>query len=240
MKNFLLTALAILAAVCSCGRSDAGRLQSGDLVFVASASSDGMDGAIASATADGAALSFVHVAIVDVDDDGAIWIVEATPKKGVVRHPLESFIGDNTEEDGSMPTMVVMRLDAEVFEDAGVSADDCVARAVGFEGRSYDFSFLPDNDAFYCSELVYESFVGKDGAHLFEAAPMNFLAEDGSCPEYWTDLFGSMGMDVPQGIAGTNPQDMSADRRLTKVCEWLSPVTSSEAPGWSPRTDGAR
>ena len=46
---------------------------------------------------------------------------------------------------------------------------------------------------------------------------MNFLAPDGSMPPYWTTLFEELGMPVPQGVPGTNPQDMSASSLLETV-----------------------
>lgn len=40
---------------------------------------------------------------------------------------------------------------------------------------------------------------------------MNFLDENGVMPEFWTRLFEKLGVAVPQGVPGTNPNDMARD-----------------------------
>ena len=82
---------------------------------------------------------------------------------------------------------------------------------------AYDTKFLPDNDELYCSELVQLSYLDAEGNQVFESKPMNFLAEDGTMPQYWEWLFGLLGMDVPQGVPGTNPHDMSESPNLKTI-----------------------
>ena len=86
-------------------------------------------------------------------------------------------------------------------------------------GRGYDLSFLPDNEEQYCSELVWNSYLKHDGGHIFTAAPMNFKSADGSYPEYWVWLFSRIGMPIPQGVEGTNPNDMARTPILKPVGE---------------------
>lgn len=185
-------------------------LRNGDLLFVSSRSFEGMDGAISSATGNDEGLSFVHVAMAEVDGD-SLWIIEATPKRGVERHSFDIFLQESMNKDGEVPPIRVMRL-----ED-GETADRAVRKAKELCGCSYDLTFLPDNDSYYCSELVYEAFKEKDGSPVFEASPMNFKSADGTFPDYWTDLFNKLEMPVPQGVPGTNPQDMSASPLLHTV-----------------------
>lgn len=193
-RHLPLCLAAICAAVCllsSC-RTDTAP-QTGDLIFFTGGSSS-MDDAISSSTGDG----FVHVAIVEVDSEGTAWLIDATPQKGVSREKL-------LEEKGNM---VLKRLK----DSTGVAAS--VQRAKGLIGSPYDFAFLPDNDAYYCSELVYECFLRPDGSHIFSCQPMNFLDSEGNLPEYWKELFEKLQMDVPQGIPGTNPEDLSHSTNL--------------------------
>lgn len=157
-----------------------------------------MDDAISSSTGDG----FVHVAIVEVDSEGTAWLIDATPRKGVSREKLETKL---LEEKGKA---VLMRLK----DSTGVAAS--VQRAKGLIDSPYDFAFLPDNDAYYCSELVYECFLRPDGSHIFSCQPMNFLDSEGNLPEYWKELFEKLQMNVPQGLPGTNPEDLSHSTNL--------------------------
>ena len=208
-KIFLL--LAAAAVTLGCARET---LRTGDLVFVGipadySLEEDSMSSAIADATGKGP-LNIIHVAIAEVDGDGT-WIIDATIRHGVDRHPLDTFLRDFTLKDGSLPVFEVKRLkdsaDAEAF----------VENAKKYLGQPYDTYFLPDNGALYCSELVRESYLGEDGTPLFDEVPMNFCDSEGNMPVYWEQLFAILGMDVPQGAPGTNPQKMSSSPLLRPV-----------------------
>ena len=211
---FFIAALTLLAAGC---RSEVKQtLRSGDLVFVQIPSDydlddDSMAGAISASTASGESLMTIHVAILEVEGDSA-WIIDATIKHGVDRHPLDTFLTDFTLKDGSLPVFDIKRADVDEKQ-----ARQFVENAKQFLGRQYDVYFLPDNDAMYCSELVYNSYVKEDGTHIFNEYPMNFLDENGDMPLYWTQLFAILGQEVPQGVMGTNPQQMSAEPVLTTV-----------------------
>ena len=189
-------------------------LQTGDLIFVGlpmdyNADANSMGAAIASATGEDGELNIIHVAIAEVEND-SIWIVDATIAHGVDRHPLDTFLHDFTLRDGSYPEFIVKRV-------IGVDAEAAVERAKTYCGCSYDVHFLPNNDEFYCSELVQQSFLDGYGNPIFLSEPMNFRAPDGSMPQYWEYLFGRLGMEVPQGLPGTNPKKMSESDYLIDV-----------------------
>ena len=212
MKQIFLILIALLAAF-SCTHKPE-RLQNGDLIFVGIpmdyvAESGSMDEAISSATGEDGRLNLIHVAIAEVKAD-SIWIIDATIAHGVDRHPLDTFLKDFTLRDGSYPEFIVKRV-------KGVDTDAAVKKAQTFCGRAYDVRFLPDNEDLYCTELVQKSYLDAAGKPVFESEPMNFRAPDGSMPHYWEWLFGQLGMEVPQGVPGTNPQRMSEAACLLDV-----------------------
>lgn len=212
MKRIILTCIILLGAL-SCGQQQ-NRLQNGDLIFVGlplgyDAETGSMDEAISSATGEDGALNLIHVAIAEVQAD-SIWIIDATIAHGVDRHPLDTFLKDFTLKDGSYPEFIVKRVQ-------GADASAAVEMAKTFCGRAYDVHFLPDNEELYCSELVQKSYLDADGMPIFQSEPMNFLAPDGTMPPYWEWLFGQLGMEVPQGVPGTNPQKMSQAECLADV-----------------------
>lgn len=191
-------------------------VQNGDLLFVglpvdyASSSDSSMASAIIKATRNSDEINYIHVAILEVDENGAIWVIDATLKRGVDRHPLDTFLRDFTLRNGSLPTLDVKRLknrrDIVNFVD----------NAKRFCGRSYDLFFLPDNEEKYCSELVRNSYI-RNGKHLFSEAPMNFKSEDGTFPPYWVKLFQRINRPIPQDIPGTNPNAMFKEKILRYV-----------------------
>ena len=204
MKRFVYL-FAVILAVAGCKAADT--LRTGDLIFVGipqdySLDPDSMGSAISDATGSGD-LNFIHVAIAEVGAD-TTWIIDATIKHGVDRHPLDTFLRDFTLKDGSYPVFIVKRL-----KDSRM-AEQFVENAKQFLGRPYDVWFSPDNEAMYCSELVRDSYRTSDGGYLFDAKPMNFKNSDGEFPLYWQQLFDLIGQSIPQDEPGTNPQDMSA------------------------------
>lgn len=215
MKKTMLLAGCVLALLTACGRP-ADRVQTGDLIFVGIPADydldhDSMDSAITEATGSRTGLNRIHTAIAEVDSMGQVWIIDATIKYGVDRHPLDTFLRQFTLHDGSLPTFEVKRLvdnrRAEAF----------VRNAKQYLGLPYDQAFLSDNGAYYCTELVYDSYLNEDGTPIFHAAPMNFKNADGVFPRYWEQLFERLGQPIPQDVPGTNPQAMSEEPVLKSV-----------------------
>ena len=209
----ILTSILLLSLCFACSPRQE-QLRSGDLVFVGipldySIAEDSMSQAISESTGKGE-LNLIHVAIADVDKDGT-YIIDATLKRGVDRHPLDSFLTDFTLKDGSLPVFVVKRLKK------GITAPECIKNAISFCGEPYDTVFREGNGAHYCSELVRDSYLTPDGQYIFEQTPMNWKDSNGEIPVYWTQLFGMMGMEVPQGEPGTNPQEMAMSPALESV-----------------------
>lgn len=232
MKRFLFLLVCGLPALFAGCKMQPERLQTGDLIFVGipadyDLDADSMDSAIADATGSGVGLNLIHVAIADVDANGR-WIIDATIKRGVDRHPLDTFLRDFTLKDGSLPVFEVKRLKDDR------RAEEFVENVKQYLGQPYDVSFLPDNGAYYCTELVYDSYLDKDGAPLFQAAPMNFKNADGEFPLYWQQLFARIGEPIPQDIPGTNPQAMATEDILRSVAVELSPCTDPRGKAGGP------
>lgn len=200
LRTLLLVvmAMALTAMFTACGNT----LRSGDLVFVC-ADTTGMDAAISDATANDNTVNYSHVGIIE-ESDGLLYVIDASPKYGVSRWMLRQFCFENG-------TCHFYRLKGYNNE------DEWVAKAKNCIGLPYDFYFLPDNGKYYCSELVADVCVDADGNPIFKAQPMNFRAADGTIPDYWVNLFDSLGVEVPQGVMGTNPNDLVRSGKLQRI-----------------------
>ncbi len=212
-KTLLISSLVALLAACT---QPTEHLQTGDLIFVGipadySLDKDSMDSAITDATGSQTGLNLIHTAIAEVDAEGRVWIIDATIKHGVDRHPLDIFLTDFTLKDGSYPAFEVKRLRDDAH------AAEYVENAKKYLGLPYDTHFSPTDEALYCTELVYDSYLDRDGKPLFHAAPMNFRNADGEFPVYWQQLFALLGEPIPQDTPGTNPQAMSQEPALRPV-----------------------
>lgn len=206
MKRFIIY-IGILFSLFACNQNSPSPA-SGDLLFSVGAGS-AMQGAITAATGRERTLNFTHVGIF-VAAHGADSVLEATSDGGVRMTPLADFLG-HSAKIGGRPVVVAMRL----RDTTGTAA--ALERARRLLGRPYDYSFRPGNDAYYCSELVHVCYLAPDGTPLFPARPMRFRAADGTMPRYWSELFARLGEEIPEGIPGTNPNDMAAEAILEEV-----------------------
>lgn len=175
------------------------QLRSGDMLFVQSKESS-MEKAISASTG-----VYTHVAMIERDSVGNMWVIEATTSAGVQRVPYDVW------RQSCNDSVEIYRL-AVPFDTAGV-----VHRAKSFVGQPYDDSFLPDNGKMYCSELIYEAFVDSAGRHLFQNRPMSFRDRHGRMPRYWRKHFRKLGIPIPEGVPGTNPTDISHSPILKKI-----------------------
>lgn len=182
---------------------NAQNLKSGDLIFVEEGSSK-FSKAISDATTVGDSLNFVHVGIIEIMDDGEIFVLEASPEQGVREIPLSSFMSLN-------PFTVIKRISIPF------PVEETLKRAKSHIGEPYDWWYLPDNGKMYCSELVADSYLDYEGERLFESKPMNFRSEDGFFPEFWIELFRELGEEIPQGLPGTNPNDLFRNPNLSNL-----------------------
>ena len=177
-------------------------IRPGDLLFFRDTA--GMGSAVKESTGE-----YTHVAIVETVGD-SIWVVDATQRRGVSRHAIESQPGDRDFPD-------VYRIENPY----GIDVEATLERARSYIGRPYDNAFEPGSEALYCSELVYEcylrDFSDEKGEHLFETKAMNWRDQDGNMPQYWTDHFARLGKAIPEGVEGTNPTDLSRSILLRKV-----------------------
>lgn len=184
-------------------------LRTGDLLFVTEGKSD-FSNAITQATGNQDSLQFIHVGILIADSIANLEVLDASPELGVRITSLQEFLKESPLV-GENPGVVVKRVNIDF------PLEETIGRAKSFIGQEYDWWYLPDNDKIYCSELIYESFIDKKGNPIFESKPMNFKAPDGSMPLFWVQLFEKLGQSIPQGVPGTNPNDMARSDKLTEI-----------------------
>jgi hypothetical protein len=177
-------------------------LQPGDLLF--QAGEGGMPMAMAIESATGGVFSHVGILGESLKD---VW--EAVPEEGVRNVPLQQFLEEASLDAVGKPYVRVYR--------APCDWEDVLARLKALKGRPYDKAFLPGDDALYCSELVYECYRDSTGKPLFSTIPMTFKGEDGVMVPYWVSHYAELGVAIPEGEPGTNPNDLSRSLLLTPV-----------------------
>lgn len=199
---------ALLFTMTYCNKPNAVQLQSGDLLFTGPdtcAKTGHLSKAIDEVTREGLTTNFSHVGIAEVDHYG-IWVIHAEPRQGVKRESIDAFI--KNESHGAV---FVYRFKAEYHD----YIPDALNRAHRFVGQPYDFTYQLGDSAQYCSGLIYRLFEPYD---LFELKPMTFIdPETGAYHPYWVDYFEKLGIQIPEGYLGCNPNGMASSAALKYV-----------------------
>lgn len=199
-KTLFLWLTLLLSAVCvSAQRLEGiglGSLCEGDLLFCAQEKGNN----ITDVTQGVGGMKIDHVAIFH-RQGGRTFALEAI-HSGVGLTPTDSFMARRE-----------VVLAARLRDTLGVARS--VERALRFIGRPYDFNFMPDDSAFYCSELVQKCYRDSCGELVFKPIPMSFHDKSGRITPYWHDYYARQGLQVPEGEPGSNPGDLS---RSAAIC----------------------
>lgn len=199
-KTLFLWLTLLLSAVCvSAQRLEdigLGSLCEGDLLFCAQEKGNN----ITDVTQGVGGMKIDHVAIFH-RQGGRTFALEAI-HSGVGLTPTDSFMARRE-----------VVLAARLRDTLGVARS--VERALRFIDRPYDFNFMPDDSAFYCSELVQKCYRDSRGELVFKPIPMSFHDQSGRITPYWHDYYARQGLQVPEGEPGSNPGDLS---RSAAIC----------------------
>jgi hypothetical protein len=164
-------------------------------------------------------INFSHVGIVAEDDIGNPAVIEAV-SHGVEVTPLQTFL-ERSIDAKHRPKVVVGRLN-EPYRHLIPSA---LKQALTLKGTSYDKAFAIDNDAYYCSELIYEIFLrANNDKPVFKLQPMTFKDPDTEqILPAWQEYFSDLSVPVPEGQPGINPGSISRSPILTIVYLYGTP-----------------
>lgn len=200
LRRILLFILLFSAASCFALKplKRIGQLRNGDLIFHIAATAN----AITDVTLQEHGLQIDHVAIF-FSDHGNPYVVQSI-HSGTVVTPLDSLL----QEEGSF---IVGRMQVPF------SPQQSINNALTYVGRPYDFLFLPDNDAIYCSELVLLSFVDRQGNRIFHPTAMSFHDANGAITPHWREFYARHGMEVPEGWPGSNPAELAQRKQLKLI-----------------------
>ena len=160
-------------------------LENGDLIFVREDTE--MGHAIQASTG-----NYSHVAIFL---DGQVY--HATVEGGVLVQDPEDFF-----EAGKV---------YDLYRYEQIDCTEVKKRAESLLGASYNASFYPDGDGFYCSQFVAEILP------IFETIPMKFGDDTQEISDFWREYYRELGLPVPLNQPGTNPSQLAVSRLL--VCK---------------------
>jgi hypothetical protein len=181
------------------------KLQTGDILF-REKSTENISEAIDQVTQTSGATHFSHVGLVEVSDTGIV-VLHAYPEGGTCIVSLNEFL----HPKGASVSVIAYRLKNE-WQKAIPAA---IQKAHSMLGKPYNLSYIMSDTTHYCSEFVYLSFVADS---VFELEPMTFKDQaTGNFPSVWVEYYQKLGIEIPEGKPGINPNGLAASRKLEKL-----------------------
>lgn len=149
--------------------------------------------------------SLSHIGMV-VNHNNELKVIEALPPK-VVFTKIGDFLGRSLDCNNN-PKVIVGRLKNKYSK----IIPKAIKYAKNQVGTKYDEAFLMNNDLYYCSELIYDSF-REDS--IFKLRPMTFInPKTNRTLEIWEKYYSDLGIDIPQNEPGINPGQISLSNKL--------------------------
>lgn len=184
-------------------------LQTGDLLFRESAASS-LSQAIDAVTQTDKATHFSHMGLVEKVGD-SIFVLHAAPEGGSCKIALQEFIYPKEDSIYKPRKVVAYRLQARYRK----AIPTAIQKAKSMLGKPYNYSYVMNDSSYYCSGFVYRAFE-KDS--IFKLNPMTFKNPDtGEFNQSWIEFYQDLGMEVPEGKPGCNPNGMAASDKLEKL-----------------------
>jgi hypothetical protein len=154
---------------------------------------------------------FSHMGLVYIDSLGNSQIIESIGDR-VQLTSYHNFL-NRSMTTSHQPKVIAMRSDFS--KDELNRAVDIALREVGVP---YDELFLPDNQKWYCSELIAHAFNRAMHKTVFESAPMTYkLPGKQEYDPSWIRYFNDLNTPIPEGLPGCNPGAMSQSTYLKVI-----------------------
>lgn len=90
-----------------------------------------------------------------------------------------------------------------------------VQNAKALIGEPYDDAFLPNNNKWYCSEVLYDAFKKASHTEFFPMQPMTF--KDPRTKDFfpaWVEYYRDLKLEIPEAIPGLNPGSISRSDKI--------------------------
>lgn len=171
---------------------------------------ENLSGAIDRVTQTNVKTAYDHIALIEIIADST-FVLHANPSAGSVRELFSEFLAREKEHTRQYN---VYRLQP-TYQHAIPNA---VLQAKQLLGRPYNHTYILNDDSLYCSDFIERIFRAD---RIFALEPMTFI--DPATQEidaFWKTYYQKLGVAVPEGLPGCNPNGMAASHKLDYVGKW--------------------
>ena len=209
IKNNLLKItflLPIIYLLVSCKSTQPNGLKNGDFVFV-TAKNTGLSEAINNVTQKNKKETFDHIGILKKEKE-TFYVLHAATDGGSQKQELGSFIINQKSDNQNI---IVYRLKNEYQK----TIPKAIEKAENMLGKPYNFNYILDENAYYCSDFIERAF--RDN-HIFALEPMTFKdPKTGEIDTFWKEFYTKKNLEVPEGKLGCNPNGLARSNKIKRI-----------------------
>ena len=179
-------------------------LQTGDILFCSYQTGE-LSNAINEVTQTEKATNYSHMALVELVGTDT-FVIHASLKRGVVKETLNKFL------QVDQPTIVD---NYRLVDSLQFSVQAAIIKANRWVGLPYNSHYIMNDTSYYCSQLVFEAFKANN---IFSLEPMTF--KNPATDEFndgWIKYYESLGIEIPEGEPGCNPNGLATSKNLKFV-----------------------
>lgn len=202
LKPFVLFILITLLVSCS---NSSLKIQTGDIVFRSVTNSE-LSEAINEVTQTAKKSNYTHIGVCEVVNN-IVYVFHSDSDTGVVKETIEAFY-TSKKNDYSADLFRIKNISNNQLQHALKNAKKHV-------GKPYNFTYILEDEGFYCSEYIYEIFKNDT---VFKLEPMTFKdPKTKTFHEGWISHYNKLGIPIPEGKLGCNPNGMANSDRLEYI-----------------------
>ncbi|MCB4806722.1 hypothetical protein LG651_00555 [Tamlana sp. 62-3] len=194
--HFILTTLLV-----NCSSSPL-QIQTGDIVFRSVTNAE-LSEAINEVTQTAKKSNYTHIGVCEVLNN-MVYVYHSDSDTGVVKETIEEFY-TSEKNDYSVDLFRIKNIDNNQLQQALKKAKELV-------GKPYNFTYILEDEGYYCSEYIYEVFKNDS---VFTLEPMTFKnPKTKTFHEGWVNHYNNLGIPIPEDKLGCNPNGMANSNRL--------------------------
>lgn len=203
--HFLITLLFMTTMNSQAQTINSSNIKTGDLLFREKVTAS-LSQAIDQVTQTSQETHFSHVGLAVVEQD-SVFVLHASSVGGTCKVSLKEF----THSEIDATQVFVYRLK----EPYRKGIPQAIQKAYSMLGKPYNFSYVLSDSSHYCSEFIYKAFQHDS---IFKMNPMTFKdPTTGEFVDTWVKHYKDLGIAIPEGLPGCNPNGMAASEKLQKL-----------------------
>lgn len=141
---------------------------------------------------------FDHVAIYI----GNGYIIEAVPEYGVRKRDISNLLNELTN----------IYIGTIYDDNLNIHAISFIEQQIG---KPYNNTYIYNGDSFYCSELIHKAYELANNNIYFKQHSLTFKDSTNEIMPYWKKYYEELELEVPEGMSGSHPANLSLDKKLS-------------------------